>query len=554
MFPISSISLNFGASNEDPLTIQNPSVTVFVGPNNSGKSLLLRELAHYLRTGQGNGGQILRSVALSDLNGELGHEFIRRVLAKANVPPGMDEMAPFELRNGVMSYSTTKAQLQAALSNPLQNGQFLPFILRTLILDGATRLNLVGDQQVNNLVTPMKTFERLITDDEIRRRLRSILFEAFKKYLVIDASTSPGQGVLRYASNDPASQIERSFSDEAIKFFRASPPVQSMSDGVRAFTGILIELFAGDPSVLLIDEPEAFLHPTLAFLLGRELSRPAKQGVQKNVFIATHSASFLMGCIQSGANVNIVRLTHANGESTARLLDSDNLRSLMRNPLLRSVGAIEALFYDYVVVVESDSDRAFYDEINNRLLAAGDPRGISNCLFLRAQNKQTVPVIMKPLRKLGIPAAGIVDVDIYEEGGQVWDSFVDAAGMSTVTREATKTARAKLKTSFDNSRISKPKENGGINVLTADDQQSANDLFDQLEKHGLFVVRHGEMENWLPGLVTQNLHGSKWLVEAFEAMGEDPRSAEYLKPATGDVWDFTGNISKWLRNPTRKGV
>ena len=53
---------------------------------------------------------------------------------------------------------------------------------------------------------------------------------------------------------------------------------------------------------------------------------------------------------------------------------------------------------------------------NERLLAENDPRGISNCLFLNAQNKQTVWDIVKPLRELGIPALAIVDIDILKDG------------------------------------------------------------------------------------------------------------------------------------------
>jgi hypothetical protein len=49
-----------------------------------------------------------------------------------------------------------------------------------------------------------------------------------------------------------------------------------------------------------------------------------------------------------------------------------------------------------------------------------------NCLFLHAQNKQTVKTIIKPLRKLGIPVAGIVDIDILKEGGVVWSGFLDS--------------------------------------------------------------------------------------------------------------------------------
>jgi hypothetical protein len=60
--------------------------------------------------------------------------------------------------------------------------------------------------------------------------------------------------------------------------------------------------------------------------------------------------------------------------------------------------------------------------INDRLLKYADGKGIPNCLFLHAQNKQTVKTIIKPLRKLGIPVAGIVDIDILKEGGVVWSA------------------------------------------------------------------------------------------------------------------------------------
>lgn len=40
----------------------------------------------------------------------------------------------------------------------------------------------------------------------------------------------------------------------------------------------------------------------------------------------------------------------------------------MQNPLLRSIGVFNALFYNAVVVTEADADRAFYQEINERLL------------------------------------------------------------------------------------------------------------------------------------------------------------------------------------------
>ena len=101
--------------------------------------------------------------------------------------------------------------------------------------------------------------------------------------------------------------------------------------------------------VICIDEPEAFLHPGLAETLGREVCKAAKDG-DTQVFIATHSPYFLTGAIQSGANINIVRLTYQDEIGTARVMPNDRILKLMREPKFRSVGMLPALFANHVVV------------------------------------------------------------------------------------------------------------------------------------------------------------------------------------------------------------
>ena len=49
---IKKLLLKFGRSKEDEALSFNPgSITVFVGPNNSGKSLALREIENYSKSG-----------------------------------------------------------------------------------------------------------------------------------------------------------------------------------------------------------------------------------------------------------------------------------------------------------------------------------------------------------------------------------------------------------------------------------------------------------------------------------------------------------------------
>ena len=113
------------------------------------------------------------------------------------------------------------------------------------------------------------------------------------------------------------------------------------------------------------------------------------------------------------------------------------------------------------MVTEADTDRAFYQEVNERLVRFAG-RGVPNTLFLNAQNRQTVDQIIGPLRELGIPAAAIIDVDVVKEGGTVFSRLLDSAFVPEITKQSLATARAQIHTAFK--AIEKdPVTMGGIN-------------------------------------------------------------------------------------------
>lgn len=148
---------------------------------------------------------------------------------------------------------------------------------------------------------------------------------------------------------------------------------------------------------------------------------------------ATHSAAFLRGCVESAASTSIVRVTYerATGAAAARVLTASELRPLLHEPLLHSTRALEGLFHRAVVVGESDADRAFYDELNRRLLEVG--RGIADAQFVNAQNWSTEARIVGPLRRLGVPAAAILDTDALWEPSNTGGRSIARLGSHRVT-------------------------------------------------------------------------------------------------------------------------
>lgn len=555
---IETIKLKFGkAPNKPPIKIETTPVTVFVGPNNSGKSKILSEIYYRCTSGQLNSMDvILNEIEFESCTFDKAKEKVKIITRQ---PYHNESLMPDHIivANGITRSQIQEVSLVNALENP--NSQphiFCPYYLAssTLILDGKNRMNLVNQQSAGDLQQPVynnSSFMVLFKDENKRKKVRKIIYDAFGLHFVVDP-THLGQLRLRLSSRPPTTNLEEcGIHEEAIQFHSSATLVEQASDGVKAFTGIITEIIAGDPAVLLIDEPEAFLHPSLAFNLGKEIALTSSES-EKRIFVSTHSPNFVMGCIQSGAPVNIVRLTYREGIPTARVLANKDILRLMRNPLLRSTGVISGLFYEFVVVTESDADRAFYQEINERLLRYQPDIGIPNCLFIHAQNKQTVKTIIKPLRELGIPAVGIVDIDIIKEGGQVWSGFLESSFIPELEHQSLANLRSAVKEKFDNSGKNM-KRDGGVEIFCEGDKEAVNNLFDKLAEYGVFAVRRGELESWLPNLGATG-HGPNWLIAIFEKMGEDPESLDYLKPSNDDVWSFIGEIKKWFINPTRRGI
>ena len=528
-------------------------LTIFVGPNNSGKSLAVREIyAYALRSGNFVPKLVTKIVVRPLSNDET--EGALRTFASPIVGFHFSDRLNYRHRHG--SVTINEAEARRVLQDPASDMDRFGILYlsnATINLNGEARLTLCNPRPIGDLQhpDPFNALQLLFATDDLRAEVRKVLFRVFGEYFVLDP-TFQNNLRISFSAKPPSSVYEElGLHKEAREFFARCKGIDDYSDGVKAYTGIIVELVAGSPQVVLIDEPEAFLHPPLAQRLGVELSTMAAQS-GKNVFVATHSSHFLMGCLQSGGEASVVRLTYKQGKARARVLKNEALSAMMRAPLLRSAGVINALFYDYVVVTESDADRAFYEEINYRLLKYSSGRGIPNCLFLNAQNKQTTKYITGPLRGIGIPTATIVDVDVVKEGGVVWSEFLQSGGIPDWDRSSLATSRERIHQWTKNAQIDLKKP-GGIDQLETKHRESAENLFDSLDQYGLFVVRGGELESWLRHLGVQG-HTPSWLTNMFERLGSDDSSDSFVRPQSDDVWAFIDKVGAWLMNPERKGM
>lgn len=355
---------------------------------------------------------------------------------------------------------------------------------------------------------------------------------------------------VRLSNEKPQSTaIEQGLNAQSREFHRAAPLISEFGDGVQTSIALVSAVMSLPHRILLIDEPEAFLHPTLARRVGSVLATTARDR-DGSLIVATHSSEFLMGCIQAVPQLRLVRLTYAKGQATARSIQPEEVINFMRNPLLRSSNALRGLFHRGVVVAEADADRAFYDEVNARLLQNG--RGSEDTLFLNAQNWQTIPSLVLPLRKLGIPAVGIFDFDVM---GQVDFRHIWPLLHATEAElQKLQEKRAAIKCIVEQVGHEACKARGR-EVLNEQQRESVDSFLEEMKTFGIFLVPNGELECWLSELkVQQTRKKSDWLVNMFTRLGADPGEAEYVNARSDDVWKFIDEIDDWIDNPQRKGI
>jgi hypothetical protein len=336
--------------------------------------------------------------------------------------------------------------------------------------------------QVNGLVTsvppgrqdptqhPDHPTQSLLRDPRRLKLFKGAFSAAFDRNVVVDAW---GQSIrLRLSEDLKQDAFATESADglpppELMQRLETLPLIETQSDGVKSFAGILLTLLTVPYSLILLDEPEAFLHPPQARLLGRYLGTLRQEG---QLFVATHSLDVLLGLLSTvGARVQVVRLTRTSDESRAQVLDPDRLRSLWKDPLLRFSRAFDGLFHEAVVVCEGDTDSQFYsavavwlaeheqnppveDDVSEK--TAGQREGESeeeppseeskldidpgmelshftanpfDVMFTYAGSKQRMAQVAQALRSVRVPVRIVADFDVLNDQ-QVLKRLIESLG------------------------------------------------------------------------------------------------------------------------------
>jgi hypothetical protein len=510
-------------------------LTIFVGPNNSGKSQTLRDIRSKVErvTQQGvvlSDGRISLKGDSQDVIDWLKRECVAR---KAG-----------DIYYGRFGHEVSEHQV-AAIWPVTQGGlgALAPFFCREI--NGEARLSASSPPNNISIVhqAPQHPIHILQRDMALEKRFSGFFREAFGFDLIVHRNA--GNIVPLYVGIRPKITAEEGeLSIPYTTKIEAWPQLRTQGDGMRAFVGLLLYGLISDFAIGLIDEPEAFLHPPQARLLGNVLAREMQKSRQ--LFIATHSADVLKGILDANvSNVRIIRLQRRENVNIATELNSEDIKTFWNDPLLRHSNLLEGLFHERVLLCESDSDCRFYSAVSNSIMSkTGVNRGFDP-MFAHCGGKDRMPIVLRSLTKIGVPVCAVVDFDVLRDeqplrgiieslGGKWTDiepdwrnvkSAIDAKRANLTSDEVREqitavvtsikehvfpaTAADKIRDILKRTSFwSIVKESGLHAVPSGSPRASADRVLQSAANVGLFIVPDGQLESFDR---TVSLHGSRWV-------------------------------------------
>ena len=575
MYRINSICLKKG----EPFTPGR--INVFVGANNCGKTLLLKDMLGYI-TGtrtptiilnelevpypktwdaieqaydmkifESNQSKQLRHIAPtldSDPSGPSAPDIITTLSHWL-----VHDKRAFRAATGagLVTYLNTDNRLKLAMSQPVQ---------QNLYKRGA-----------KNVLEALYTSGSSATE---------IVRECIRKIFGIDIFLNPfNLGTLEFKVGDDFSFVSNN-PQEAFKQLSGYPILDTQGDGLRSVLGMISAIVSTKKPVLLLDEPEAFLHPPQALQLGEIISGLVEPSQQ--IYIATHSADFLRGLLSSTRDAVIIHLDRVENITEANVLDSATLNQIITDPLLSSSRVLEGMFYKGVVATEADADAVFYQRLFQKIGSADEVH------FVNAHNKQTLKKIIDPYKKLGINFAMIADADVIRDKRE----FTDILQVTSDDRlkiqileereaiinyfqsqnkyEMLCKLRTKTKELVEQTTILETADPDDIASALFDFRQSLKKLRDESDELsefkksgraalpdllknnfdtlwrccaniGLFIVTVGELESWLIDYdLERSSNKSKWISKALNKLFE----IEYDE--NKDIWKFINGLRAFL--------
>lgn len=527
-------SLTF--SDGSKVALEPKGVLALVGPNNAGKTVALRDIQGSFR--HPGIGQVVAEVEVSKFGTDVELRGWLSEFAHMREPAGQRPLYSRPRTNSVNEEALSRFWIQGPPFDQLAD-------FFVLFLGADERFNLANTMDSYDVLNepPTNALQVLWSEPHLEVRLSLAAQEAFGSAVTVNRFA--GRKIsLHFGSAPPPPSSPPPL--EYVKRLAQVPLVEQQGDGVRAFTGIMLALIAVRYPIVLLDEPEAFLHPPQARLLGRKIATEAKDG---QVLVATHSIDVVQGLLDApDAKVTVVRVLREGNTNPVAVLSPTDVRRLWSDPLLRASKVLDGLFHTGVVLCESDADSRFYEAtLDARMEAEGRPHDL---LFTHCGGKHRMTRIVDALRAVSVPVRVVGDFDVLREKTLLKDLVESLGGTWEKTEAAWSVVKAALESnarnpslivvreeidkalaaavgptlSRDDAKAIKDvlrvedgwgiaKQSGTSGLPAGDVSVRCGELLAYLDSIGLFLVRVGILERWFPEVPN---HGPAWTADALE--------------------------------------
>lgn len=531
---ISQIKFNNGES----LDISMSDIVIFVGPNNAGKSQSLKDI--YTLSAEKR-----PSVVITNLKIQKSSSPISSLLSEISSGQNQGAYTSYNIFGHNMNvWENTDKEFP---SNQYF-GNFRDLFIANL--DTSARLTICNPPHA---IRRNDGKSHPIHYAAFDSKYRKWLSENFKKAFGIEITPNTQYGsVIPLSIGKPVHlngkyEDEQSRQEEFAKILETYKQVQNQGDGIKSFTGILLYLMLDYYRTYLIDEPESFLHPPQARIMGQIIGQTLSD--QQQAFISTHSEEIIKGLLEvCPERIKIVRITREEDINKFSMLNNTEFKQVWNDPLLKYSNIMASLFHKSVVLCESDSDCKMYSIIESHIKQK--QQKYSETLFIHCGGKHRMARIITALRSLDIEVKLIADIDVLNDE-TVFKGIVESFGIdysviqtdyknivsnlhSPKEKVNRKSAKATINQVLNGSEatdlnkreigeieeavstISKWKaiKTSGISAIPAGNATASFRKIDQLLKdNGVFVVPVGELECFIKDV---GGHGPDWVNAVLE--------------------------------------
>ncbi|PVZ56695.1 ATP-dependent nuclease [Arthrobacter sp. H-02-3] len=272
---------------------------------------------------------------------------------------------------------------------------------------------------------------------------------AAKDIFDVDLTLDRLSGNLFFRVGKPAADAPPidNVSGEYLQQLQRLPGLHTQGDGMQSALALLLPVITATYPLILVDEPEAFLHPPQSRKLGSTLARLAhSRGIQ--LIVATHDRHFLTGLLDAEeVAVSVIRLSRDNEVTDAKHLDSNTLRRAWGTASLRHSNLLDGLFHKLVVIAENERDCRFYAAALEAL-DVGEKLQIRphDVLFVPSAGKGNIPALARVLLASGVPVVASPDLDIVNSESSIQKLYETFGGHWADVKETYLAATAEFRT------------------------------------------------------------------------------------------------------------